>query len=201
MNELIASFLSQSPWEMLAVVLAIAYLLLALAENSWCWFCAFISTAIYTVLFWQVSLLMESLLNIYYMAMAVYGWQQWRNGSSANDLPISRWSLSQHAMVLLIIALLALLSGFLMSRHTQAAWPFLDSLTTWASVITTFLVAKKILENWLYWIVIDALSIFLYLDRDLNLTAFLYGVYVVLAIWGFVIWRKHFLASRQLKNA
>ena len=82
MQDFIEGMLNQTSvmtaWEGLAVVLAIAYLLLAMRESQWCWYAAFISTAIYTVLFWQVSLLMESVLNVYYMAMAVYGWSQWQ---------------------------------------------------------------------------------------------------------------------------
>ncbi|CAH0992540.1 hypothetical protein SIN8267_02673 [Sinobacterium norvegicum] len=200
MNSIIDAFLAQSPWEMLAVALAIAYLLLALAENNWCWLCAFVSTAIYTVLFWHVSLLMESALNIYYMGMAVYGWQQWRRGHEGGALAITRWRLPQHLVVLALIAMLTMVSGFIMSRNTDAAWPYIDSLTTWASVITTYLVAKKVLENWLYWVVIDAVSIFLYLDRSMNLTALLYVAYVVIAVFGFLAWRRHLRSSRNRGN-
>ena len=71
---------SMSPWELAGVIFAIAYLLLAVRENVWCWFFAFVSTAIYTVLFWDVSLLMDSALNVYYMAMAVFGWYQSTRG-------------------------------------------------------------------------------------------------------------------------
>src|SRR5210317_1156534 len=79
---------SMSPWEAVAVVFAIAYLLLAVKENILCWLFAFMSTAIYTVLFWDVSLLMESALNVYYMAMAVFGWYQWtRGGHNGGDEP------------------------------------------------------------------------------------------------------------------
>jgi nicotinamide mononucleotide transporter len=200
MDAIIEAFLAQSGWEMLAVVLAIAYLLLALAENSWCWLCAFVSTAIYTILFWNVSLLMESALNVYYMGMAVYGWWQWRRGSEGIALKVSRWSVSRHLIVLGLIGALTLFSGYWMSTKTEAAWPYVDSLTTWASVITTYLVAKKVLENWLYWIVIDAVSIFLYLDRGLNLTAVLFMAYVVIAVFGYFAWRRHLDSSDKNKG-
>ena len=80
LQSLLASASSMSPWEAIAVVFAMAYLLLAVKENILCWLFAFMSTAIYTVLFWDVSLLMESALNVYYMAMAIYGWYQWTHG-------------------------------------------------------------------------------------------------------------------------
>lgn len=192
MDAIFEAFLAQSGWEMLAVVLLLAYLLLAMAESIWCWACAFFGTAIYTVLFWNVSLLMESALNVYYMAMAFYGWWQWRRGSVAEPLPISRMTLIKHLQFMALIAVLTLLSGYWMSRNTEAVMPYLDSFTTWASVLTTYLVAKKVLENWLYWIVIDVVSIYLYLDRGLNLTAALYVAYVVIAVLGYFTWHRSY---------
>ena len=196
LQTLLESLRSMSPWEMTAVVFAIAYLLLAVRENVMCWLFAFMSTAIYTVLFWDVSLLMESALNVYYMAMAVYGWQQWtRGGANGNDHPraleIQSLSRGQHALVIGAIAALTIFSGYLLTEYSTAAWPYVDSFTTWASVITTYLVARKYLENWLYWIVIDTVSIPLYIDRELVLTALLFAVYVVIAVGGYLGWRRH----------
>jgi nicotinamide mononucleotide transporter len=187
---------SMSPWEATAVVLAIAYLLLAVKENILCWFFAFASTAIYTVLFWDVSLLMESALNVYYMAMAVYGWYQWTHGGGNGSgqphaLAVQSMSGRQHGLVILAIVVLSGFSGYLLSEHSDAAWPYIDSFTTWASVITTYLVTKKYLQNWLYWIVIDAVSVPLYIDRGLNLTALLFVAYIIIAIFGYLSWRNH----------
>ena len=84
-----------SGWELLAVALAVAYLLLAVRQNRWCWAAAFASTAIFTVLFWNVQLLMQSALNVYYMVMAVYGWWHWRHGGRAGSpLPVSSLGLA-----------------------------------------------------------------------------------------------------------
>lgn len=184
-------------WELIAVIFAIAYLLLALKENILCWYAALISTAIFTVLFWNVSLVMESLLQVYYIAMAVYGWYQWRKPQGKSALQISCWGLQRHLQIIGAVVLVSLVSGYLLNRHTDAAWPYLDSFTTWGSVVTTYMVAKKILENWLYWVVIDALSIFLYLDRGLYLTAFLFVGYTLIAVIGFLQWRQTY----QQENA
>ena len=196
-----ATWLSMSPWEMAAVVFAITYLLLAVRENILCWAFAFISTAIYTVLFWDVSLLMESALNVYYMAMAVYGYHQWTrggaNGGGGQALAIRAMSLPQHVVVIGLIVVLTLVSGYLLGEYSSAAWPFVDSFTTWASVITTYLVARKYLENWLYWLVIDSVSVPLYIDRGLHLTALLFVAYIVIAVFGYIGWRKHFLAEQH----
>ena len=81
-----------SLWELAAVIFAITYVLLAVRENVLCWLFAFVSTAIYTVLFWDVSLLMDSALNVYYMAMAVYGWLQWtRGGTNVGEEPLTTY--------------------------------------------------------------------------------------------------------------
>lgn len=210
-----------SIWEALAVCLSIAYLLLAMRENNLCWYFAFASTLIYTLLFWDVSLLMDSTLNVYYMGMAIYGWWYWRKGearnkkgggasrsgaqsdqgsqglSKVNDKPqIRRWRLAYHGFAAIGIVLLSILSGYLLAGHTDAAWPYVDSFTTWASVLTTWMVAQKILENWLYWLVIDSVSLVLYVDRELYLTAVLFAAYVIIVVFGFFNWLKRYLENQ-----
>ena len=187
-------FAKISPWEAAAVVLAIAYLLLAVRENILCWFCALVSTTIFTFLFWDVSLLMESALNVYYIFMAIYGWHQWKfGGSKTSGIFISSLGLRGNILIITIILIATLVSGWLLSQNTNAAWPYVDSFITWASVVTTFMVVKKILENWLYWLVIDSISIPLYIDRGLYLTAILFMAYIVIVIIGYLNWRQRFI--------
>ena len=177
--------------ETLAVVLAIAYLALAMRENSLCWGCAFVSTAIYVWIFGDVSLYMESAVNIFYMAMALYGWYQWQYGGSGHEgVAISRWTGLQHGQAMALVLVASLTSGYFLAQSTDARLPYIDSFTTWASVVTTVMVARKIIENWLYWMVIDAVSIYLYLDRGLYQTAGLFVLYIVLAVAGYLVWRK-----------
>lgn len=181
-------------WEFLGVALGLAYVIFAARESIWCWPCALVGTAIFIFLFWDVSLLMESALNVYYLIMAIYGWWHWTRDKPDNEskLPIRTWSAKQHILTIGLIALLTLVSGTLLSDRTSAALPFLDSFTTWSAVITTWMVARKILENWLYWIVIDAASIVLYLDRSLYMTALLFVLYVFIAAYGYWEWRQHY---------
>lgn len=188
-------FAQQSAAEWIAVILALAYLILALQQNIWCWPCALISTALFSWVFFDVSLVMDSALNVYYMAMAIYGFWAWQKGSDEHgELKITTWTLKQHAVSLTIIALATVISGYLLHNNTQAAWPYLDSFTTWASVVTTYMVARKIFENWIYWLVINSCSLFLYIDRGLYPTALLMMLYLVLVVIGIVTW------SRQLRN-
>ena len=141
---------------------------------------------------------MESALNVYYMAMAVYGWHQWTRGNTDGQaLSVRSMTARQHIIVIIAITVLCVVSGYLLSEHSSAAWPYVDSFTTWSSVITTYLVARKYLQNWLYWIVIDTVSIPLYIDRGLNLTALLFVAYVVIAVIGYFKWRDNLSQEGQ----
>ncbi|MBY5920714.1 nicotinamide riboside transporter PnuC [Ferrimonas balearica] len=182
-----------SGWEAVAVLLAIAYLLLAMRRNIWCWPAAAASTLIYTVLFWQVALLMESVLNVYYLAMAAYGFWQWRFGGRDGDgVPMVRWSLSTHLLIIGATALGALAVGYVMDNHTHADMAYLDAMTTCFAVVTTVMVARKVVENWLYWVVIDLASIYLYLEKGFYLTAGLFVFYVVMATVAYFQWRAQY---------
>ncbi|WP_445363993.1 nicotinamide riboside transporter PnuC [Microbulbifer sp. ANSA003] len=193
-----ASIAAMSLWEVAAVILALAYLLLAMREKIICWYAAFVSTAIYLFLFWDVSLLMESALQVFYLLMAVYGWWQWRNHRNRqDDLRIHRWSGKTHSIVIGATLILTLLIGYLLDRNTSAALPYLDSFTTLGAIVTTYMVTRKVLENWLYWIVVDGASIYLYLDRELYLTAVLFMLYLVLVVIGYFQWLAIFRKEKK----
>ena len=179
--------------ETLAVVMAVLYLLLAIRENIWCWFCAAISTAIYVYLFGQARLYMESGLNVFYFAMAVYGWQVWyRGGNDDGNLRVRVWRPLTHAIAITVILAASAASGALLSNYTNAAFPYVDSLTTWGAIWATFLVARKVLENWWYWLAIDIASVFIYWARDLQLTSLLFVIYVIMIPFGLVSWTRSY---------
>ena len=192
-NTIAHQLLQNSLLELAAVIFAVAYLVLAVRENSLCWYAAGISTLIFLFIFWDVKLYMESGLQIYYLAMAFYGWYQWRgaNRETAN-LRVSKWRAKQHVIALALIATLTFISGSLLNSGTDANLPYLDSFTTWASVVTTFMVARKILENWFYWLVIDSVSIYLYLDRELYFTSLLFAIYIVIIFFGWFAWKRSY---------
>jgi len=180
----------QQWWEILAVALAIAYLVLAIRQNIWCWAAAAVSTLLYLFIMYQAQLYMESVLQLFYLAMAAYGWYQWRGGGDdGEELKVSAWPVRYHFIAIGSVLLLVLVSGELLTRYSDAALPFLDSLTTWGAVVATFMVTRKILENWIYWFVIDAVSIGLYISRDLHFTAALFTAYLVMIVVGYRSWR------------
>jgi nicotinamide mononucleotide transporter len=177
-------------WELLAVVLAIAYLVLAIRQNIWCWAAAAVSTLLYLYIMYASRLYMESALQLFYLGMALYGWQQWRKPQAqGGGLPVTTWPLRYHVLAIASVLLLVFISGALLTRFSDAALPHLDSFTTWGAIVATFMVARKILENWFYWFVIDAVSVGLYISRDLYFTAGLFLAYLVLIVIGYRSWR------------
>ncbi len=149
-----------------------------------------VSTALYLHIFYVARLYMESALQVFYIAMAIYGWYQWSRGDDGHERHITTWTVAQHARAIALVLGLTLVSTVGLARFTDAAMPLLDSLTTWGSVVATYMVARKVLENWHYWFVIDSLSIYLYMSRDLHQTALLFAVYLVLIVIGLHSWRK-----------
>ncbi|MAD90645.1 MAG: nicotinamide riboside transporter PnuC [Pseudomonadota bacterium] len=183
-----SGFTAMSGWEYIAVLLSLAYVLLAVKESQWCWPAAFISTFIYTVMYWNGALLMESALNVYYMIMAVIGWRMWQQGQLKVVAPIVSWSLSRHMLIIGATTLISIIMGFVMDNYTHAELAYLDSFTTCFAVMTTYLVAKKVLENWLYWIIIDAASMYLYFVKGYYPTFVLFIFYTFMACWGYKRW-------------
>jgi nicotinamide mononucleotide transporter len=182
-------------WEMVAVFLSVTYLLLAIKQNLWCWVAAFISTLIYTVLFFDASLLMDSALNMFYLVMAIYGWYSWKYGNGINkneELEITTYGLNKNLKIIGVLIIVSLILGYIMANYTSADFAYLDTFTTVFAVFTTYTLTKKVLENWLYWIVIDSVSIYIYINKGFYLTAVLFAFYTVLAFIAYNNWKKEY---------
>ena len=182
-------------WEMVAVFLSVTYLLLAIKQNLWCWVAAFISTLIYTILFFDASLLMDSALNMFYLVMAIYGWYSWKYGNGINkneELEITSYGLNKNLKIIGALIIVSLILGYIMANYTSADFAYLDTFTTVFAVFTTYTLTKKVLENWLYWIVIDSVSIYIYINKGFYLTAVLFAFYTVLAFIAYNNWKKEY---------
>ncbi len=196
LDSLVAAAAAVSITEAVAVVLAIAYLVLAIRQNLSCWYAAFVSSLIYLWIFFDARLYMESALQIFYAAMAIYGWYQWRFGGSEHEgVRIVVWQPLRHAIVIAGVLTLSAVFGWALSS-TDAVFPYLDSFTTVSAIVTTYMVARKVLENWIYWFVIDSLSVYLYIARELYLTAGLFLLYLGLVVLGFRAWLKDWRAQQ-----
>jgi nicotinamide mononucleotide transporter len=182
---------STTSWtEILAVVLALAYVLLAIRQSIACWVAAFVSSCLYVWVFFGARLYMDSVLNLFYAVMAVYGFWQWRTVDKDGAHHVRRWSPSRNAVAAAVILALSAVNGYFLRRYTPAASPFVDSLVAWGSVFATFLVARKVYENWHWWLIIDAASLCLYFTKGLYLTVLLFALYLALIVIGMREWRR-----------
>ena len=149
----------------------------------------------------SAGLYMEAYLQIFYVFMGFYGWSQWKTKTSnASNFVVNTWNKSQHLFATSMVLILSIISATLLRFFTDAALPFLDALVTWGAVVATYMVAKKLLENWIYWLVIDSISIFLFISRDLFPTAFLFGIYIIIIVYGYHSWSKKLQKNNALNT-
>ena len=193
LHNIFAAVINLPPWEVVASLLGITYVILATRESVWCWPFAFISTLIYTLLFWNDQLPMQALLNFYYMGMAVYGFLLWRRHSDAgSDLHISRWSFRNHFLFITTGGILSFAIGSYMESIEASRAPYLDATVMVFAVLNTWLMAQKVLENWLYWMIIDSAAIFLFIQTGYYATIAMMIIYIILAVIGYTGWKKNY---------
>lgn len=183
-----------------AVAFGVLYLVLAIRQNILCWLAGLIGSLLSVALLYEARLYGESALNVFYGAMSVYGWLQWLGGRgprNREELPVRTWPASAHAAAIGGTLAAGAVLGWGMS-HTRAQFPYVDAWVTAASLVTTYMVAKKVLENWVYWFVIDGLSVYLALARGLPLYATLNVFYVVMVVIGFFRWHRDWRAQPAL---
>ncbi len=182
---LLQGLAATSPAEAGAVVLGLAYVVLAARRSRWCWVAGALSSLILAVLAWQARLPMQAVLNIWYVLMSAYGWYHW---SRESGTVIRLWPAWKHLAGVAASLIVAASAASWLSAGTQAAWPYLDSATTLLSLLATWLVARMVLENWIYWIVIDAVLVFLFAAQGLVFVALQFVIYLVVAVVGFISW-------------
>ena len=191
-NSILLALANLPIWEVIAMVFGIAYIILIAKESLWGWVFGFFSTLIYTILFWEGALVSSSFLNFYYMIMAFYGFYSWNKGSQEERLKISTRPLSYHLTSIIIGIVLTLSVAYLSSTYTDAKFAYIDSFIMVFSIISTWMVTQKVLENWLYWIVIDSVAIVLYWNNGYIATVILFTLYIILGIFGYFKWKKEF---------
>jgi len=195
-GQLVAELRATTLLEAVAAMLGIVYVVLILKRRRAGWIAGAASSLIYVLLSFEARLPMQALLQAWYVAMGVYGWYSWKRNAEQEGGRIRSWPAARHLLPIAAIVLVSGLSARYLAAGTQAAWPWADSLTTWSSLYATWLVARMQLENWLYWIVIDLLTLFLFAAQGHPLTAGLYLLYLGFAAAGFLSWRRQYRAQQ-----
>jgi len=186
--------------EILGVILSILYLNFSIRQNILLWPLGIASALLYMVVFFQSKFYADMGLNAYYVVISIYGWILWSRGreNRGSDLPVSKVS-NKTALVLLGITAVAFgVIGFILERYTDSPVPFWDAFTTALSFTATWMLARKILENWILWIIVDAVSMGLYLYRGLYPTLFLFAVYTTMAVIGYIKWRRSYESQQHV---
>jgi nicotinamide mononucleotide transporter len=185
--------------EILGVIFSILYLIFSIRQNILLWPLGIASALLYMVVFYQSKFYADMGLNGYYVVISIYGWLLWRKGSAedGSKLAVSRLG-KRHALILLGFTAAAFAGiGLVLDRYTDSPVPYWDAFTTAVSFTATWLLARKILENWILWIIVDAVSMGLYLYRGLYPTLFLFAIYTTMAVIGYLKWSRTYKSSMQ----
>lgn len=185
-----------TPLETLAALFGAVSVYLSVRENIWSWPTAIVNVTLYIFVFLQARLYADMALQVIYIAISIYGWYEWLHGGAGKKaLPVTRGTARLAVRLVAVGAVSVLLLGTILGRHTDAALPWLDSTTTVTSLIAQWMMARKILENWLVWVAVDVVYIGMFLYKSLVLTAALYAVFLVLSAMGYARWRKSLASS------
>ena len=185
-------------WEVLAVITGIISVYLSTRENIWSWPTALVNVALYFVVFYETKLYADMGLQAVYFALSLYGWYEWLyGGENRTALHVSRTPRSLGVRLAVIGIACAAMLGTLLARFTDAALPYIDSATTSTSLVAQWMMTRKILENWAVWVAVDVVYIAMFIFKRLYLTAGLYAVFLVLAVMGYVQWKRS-LATHSL---
>jgi nicotinamide mononucleotide transporter len=180
-----------SPLELLAAVTGAVSVWLSVRQNIWSWPLAIVNVVLYALVFWNAKLYADMGLQVVYAILSVYGWYEWLYGGQGRTLlRVTRTTPVLGARLVVIAAAGSALLGTLLHRSTDAALPYMDSFLSSTSLVAQWMMTRKLLENWLVWIAVDVLYVGMFLFKGLYLTAGLYAVFLVLAVRGYIDWRR-----------
>jgi nicotinamide mononucleotide transporter len=182
--------------EYLALFLNLGFLWLLMKENVWSWALGGLASLLSIFLFIDSKLYAEAILYCFYVLMAIYGFITW-NKPKNKGVTIHYWTYKLHLIWLQIGTVFTLVLGFVLNRYTDADYPYFDAFTTSFSFIATFMEARKVIESWVYWFIINILSIYLYHLKSLNILAIQMVIFAIMCIVGYWSWRK-LLIQKQI---
>jgi nicotinamide mononucleotide transporter len=179
------------PLESAAVLFGIVSVYLSVRENIGSWPTAIVNVTLYIFVFQRARLYADMALQVVYIGISLYGWYEWLHGGSGKSrLAVSRGTPRLAVALAGIGIVVAGLLGTLLARYTNAALPYLDAATTTTSLIAQWMMARKLLENWLVWVAVDVVYIGMFVYKSLVLTAGLYAVFLVLSLMGYFQWKR-----------
>lgn len=183
--------------EIAGTLLSFLYLYFSIKQNIWLWPLGLISSAIYVYVFYNAGIYADMALQVYYVGISIYGWYYWlagaKNKKDTFGLPIKKTDKQMAVYLLMITLVLFVVISQVLVYSTNSQIPYWDAFTTAASITATWMLAKKYIEHWLIWVVVDLVSSALYVYKNLYFTVFLYLVYTIMAVVGYLQWKKKIL--------
>ena len=192
----------QTNWiEIVGAVLSLLYLFMSIKQNISLWLFGFLASAFYVVVFFETKFYADMSLQFYYLIISIYGYINWKYGThqQGKELPISNISKSTMLQLLLASVIIYFIYYIILSKYTDSTIPIADSIVGMLSVIGTWMLARKIIENWLVWIIADALACGLFFYKELYPTAILFIIYTLMAVVGYWQWKKT-MKSKEIEQ-
>ncbi len=190
--------------EIVATVFGFMCVVLTIRRNVWCWPTGLIQVLLFIIIFYDAKLYSDLILHVVYVGMQFYGWYCWtigRGGIEQGAISISALTTKQLGIWIYVTTVATAVWGYSMATWTDASLPYADAFTTVASLVAQYLLARKYIENWLFWIVVDVVAIGVYYYKALVPTSILYSAFLVLAVIGFVTWRIKLQAQQEQLQA
>lgn len=194
-------WLSVNHVEVIGAILGLIFLYLEIKENVWLWPIGLLSSVFYVVIFYSAKFYADMGLQVYYVVISVYGWYKWWRGvgGTHDSLPIVHLTARLGVKLLIVTGALFFAIGEVLSRFTDSPIPYWDAFTTSLSIVATWMLAKKIIEQWWIWVIANFVSLCLYVWKGLYPSVVLFFFYTVMAVVGYYSWRK--TLAEQNKNA
>lgn len=179
--------------EIVAAVFGAVSVFLSVRQNIWSWPTAIVNVGMYIVVYFDSKLYADTGLQVVYVVLNAYGWYNWlHGGKNHTELPVSRTSARLGALLVGIGGAGTLVIGSFLSRHTDAALPWIDAATTSTSLVAQWMMTRKLLENWVIWVAVDVVYIGMYIFKSLYVTSVLYLIFLILSVMGYIQWRKSY---------
>lgn len=186
-------WISQNYIEFLGSIFGLLYILFSIKQNIWCWPIGFITSALYIYVFFVSKFYADMGLQVYYVVISLYGWYHWMFGAKSkkqDNLKITKTGLRAGVILFLMNTVIFIFIAYVLVNFTDSEIPYWDAFTTSASFVATWMLARKMIEHWIIWIIVDSVSLGLYIYKGLYPTVILFAVYTVLALLGYLEWKK-----------
>ena len=201
---MIWEWLAQNYIEVLGAITGLIYLYFSINQIIWLWPLGIATSTLYIYVFYSSGLFADMGLQLYYLIISIYGWQHWLKGgknknvsiSEDSELPVTALKLRKILLLIVIVAVMTVLLGLVLSNIKNSSIPYWDAFTTSGSIVATWMLARKYLENWIFWIIIDFVAMGTYIYKGLYPTVILFIVYTLMAFIGFKEWKKDIPENR-----